>query len=339
MSPAPPPKDGPARRPVHGGRGPATAVARLRRVLALVPYVVQHPGVRLADLGALFGLEEHELAQDLNLLFLSGLPPYGPGDLIDVEIDEGRVWIGMAEYFARPLRLTRSEAMALYLRGKALLGVAGIEEAPAIASALAKIEQGLGAEVLGGLAGRVSVGAAGRVASALATLRGAVEARRTARIEYYGAGRDALTIREIDPEQLFNAIGNWYVVAWDHRSEDERTFRVDRIRSAEETGGSFEPRGLLGAGRPLYSRSERDVPVRLLLAPAARWVADYFVTESARERPEGRLEVVLPARDLEWVVKLVLRLGGEAEVLEPAELERRLRATAAETLESYRRSR
>lgn len=339
MSPASRPKDGSGRRPAPGGRGPATAAARLRRVLALVPYVVQHPGTRLVDLGALFGLEEHELAQDLNLLFLSGLPPYGPGDLIDVEIDEGRVWIGMAEYFARPLRLTRSEAMALYLRGTALLGVAGIEEAPAIASALAKIEQGLGPEVLGELAGRVSVGAAGRVASALATLRGAVEARRTVRIEYYGAGRDALTIREIDPEQLFNAIGNWYVVAWDHRSEDERTFRADRIRSAEETGGSFEPRGLLGAGRPLYSRSERDVPVRLLLAPAARWVADYFVTESARERPEGRLEVVLPARDLEWVVKLVLRLGGEAEVLEPAELERRLRATASETLESYRRSR
>jgi proteasome accessory factor C len=81
------------------------------------------------------------------------------------------------------------------------------------------------------------------------------------------------------------------------------------------------------------------VPVRLLQAPAARWVADYFVTESARERPEGRLEVVLPARDLEWVVKLVLRLGGEAEVLDPAEVERRLRSTAMETLEAYRRAR
>jgi proteasome accessory factor C len=323
-------------RTSRGERAPSTAAARLRRVLALVPYVVQHPGVRLTDLGALFGLEEHDLAQDLNLLFLSGLPPYGPGDLIDVEIDEGRVWIGMAEYFARPLRLTRAEAMALYLRGKALLGAAGLEEAPAIASALAKIEEGLGPEVLGELTGRVSVGSAGRVAEALATLRRAAESSRTVRIEYYGAGRDELTTREIDPEQVFNAIGNWYAVAWDHRSSDERTFRVDRIRSAEETGATFTPRGLVGAGRPLYSRSDRDLPVRLVLAPGARWVAEYFVTESSKERPEGRLEVVLPTRGLEWVVKLVLRLGGEAQVVEPPELERRVREAAAETLALYR---
>lgn len=321
----------------RGERAPATAAARLRRVLALVPYVVQHPGVRLADLSALFGLEEHDLAQDLNLLFVSGLPPYGPGDLIDVEIDEGRVWIGMAEYFARPLRLTRAEAMALYLRAKALLGAAGLEEGPAIASALAKIERGLGPEVLGELAGRVSVGAAGRAAAALATLRRAADERHTVRIEYYGAGRDQLTTREIDPEQVFNAIGNWYVIAWDHRSGDERTFRADRIRSAAETGATFERRGLKGAGRPLYSRSERDVPVRLLLSPPARWVAEYFVTESARERPEGRLEVVLPTRELEWVVKLVLRLGGDAQVLGPAELEGMVRKAASETLALYPR--
>lgn len=320
-------------------RGPATAAARLRRVLAIVPYVVRHPGVRVTDLCALFGLEEAELAQDLNMLFLSGLPPYGPGDLIDVEIDEGRVWIGMAEYFSRPLRLTRSEAMALYLRGKALVGAPGLDEAEAIASALAKIEDGLGPEALGALTGRVAVGSSGGAAVALTTLRRAVDARRTVRIEYYGAARDELTTREIDPEQLFSAIGNWYVVAWDHRSEDERTFRVDRIRSVEETEVPFEPRGLVGAGRPLYSRSERDVAVRLLLAPGARWVAEYYVTGSSKERSDGRLDVVLPTRDLEWVVKLVLRLGGDAEVIEPPELAERVREAAAETLAGYGRAR
>jgi proteasome accessory factor C len=323
--------------PARSARGPATAAARLRRVLAIVPHVVRNPGVRLKDLSTLFGLEESELAQDLNLLFLSGLPPYGPGDLIDVEIDDGRVWIGMAEYFSRPLGLTRSEAMALYLRGKALMGSTGFEESRAMGSALRKIEEGLGPEALGGLTGRVAVGAAGRVASALAMLRSAVESRRTVRIEYYGAGRDELTTREIDPEQLFGAIGNWYLVAWDHRSGDERTFRVDRIRSVEETEATFEPRGLLGAGRPMYSRSEHDVSVHLRLAPGARWVAEYYVIASSKELPDGRMEVVLPARDLEWVIKLVLRMGGEAEVLAPPGLAERVRAAAAATLAGYGR--
>src|SRR5262245_32359690 len=91
-----------ARRASRAERGPGTAATRLRRILAVVPYVIRHPGVRLRDLCALFDLQENDLAQDLNLLFLAGVPPYGPGDLIDVEIDEdGGVWIGMAEYFAR----------------------------------------------------------------------------------------------------------------------------------------------------------------------------------------------------------------------------------------------
>jgi proteasome accessory factor C len=317
-------------------RAASTAAARLRRLLVVVPYVVRHPGTAVADLARLFGVEEGELVQDLNMLFLSGLPPYGPGDLIDVEVDEGRVWIGMADYFSRPVRLTHQEALSLYLRGKSLLGAPGLEEAPALASALAKIEERLGKEALGALAGRVEVGAGGQAAQALATLRRAVEEQRTVRIEYYGASRDEMTTRDVDPEQLFSAIGNWYVVAWDHRSDDERMFRVDRIRSAELADGTFEPRGLAGAGRPLYTRSERDVPVRLLLGSGARWVAEYYVTESPAERDGGAIEVTLPTRDLAWLVKLVLRLGGEATVLFPPELAARVRDAAAETLRAYR---
>ena len=121
------------------GRSTPRASIRLRRLLAAVPYIIRHPGVRVSEVASLFGLAERDLLQDLNLLFMSGLPPYGPGDLIDVDVAEGRVWIGMADYFARPVRLTRSEALALYLKGKALLGAPGLEEAPALRSALDKL--------------------------------------------------------------------------------------------------------------------------------------------------------------------------------------------------------
>ena len=122
---------------------------RLRRLLAAVPYIIRHPGVRVSEVAALFGMQERDLVQDLNLLFMAGLPPYGPGDLVDVEIDEtSRVWIRMADYFSRPVRLTHSEAFSLYLRGKALLGTPGLHEADALASALAKIESSLGPDAL-----------------------------------------------------------------------------------------------------------------------------------------------------------------------------------------------
>jgi proteasome accessory factor C len=257
--------------------------------------------------------------------------------LIDVQIEEGRVWIGMADYFSRPVRLTRSEALALYLKGKALLGAPGLEEAPALAAALARIEEGLGEETLNRLADLVAVGGGGHVARALATVRAAVDARERLEVEYYSASRDQLATRRIDPEHVFSGLGNWYVVAWDHLAEDERLFRVDRIRSVRPTGETFEPRGLLGAGRPLYTRSERDVRVRLNLRPSARWVSEYYEIERAVQQPDGSTEVTLPAKDLAWVAKLILRLGGEATVIEPPELARMVADGARRTLALYRR--
>jgi len=307
----------------------------LRRLLVLVPYLVKHPGTELSEITRLFGVREDELTSDLNLLFVSGLPPYGPGDLIGVAIEDGRVWIEMADYFARPLRLTRAEALALYLRGTALAVTPGLREATALASALRKLEERLGPETLGELAERVEAAEDGRPSETLDALRKAVAANGRVRIEYYAASSAETTAREVDPEEVFFAIGNWYVAAFDHRSGEERLFRADRIRSVEPTGEGFEPRGLAGAGRALYTPTERDVPVKLLLHPAARWVAEYYEVDAETEGAGGDLEVQLPASRLEWVARLVLRLGGEAEVLSPPELKDRVRELASRTKELY----
>lgn len=311
---------------------PSKTVNRLRRLLAVVPYVVRHPGTPVSDLSKLFEVSEPEILADLNLLFLTGLPPYGPGDLIEVDIDdESRVWIRMADYFSRPVRLTRAEALALYLRGTELLGAGGVGEADALRAALAKIAQALGGEALGEL--QVEVGEAAATGP-LETVRRGVRNRTTLEIEYYSANRDQISTRRIDPEHVFSALGNWYVVAWDRTVEDERLFRLDRIREARPTGDGFEPRGLIGQGRDLYTRSSEDTEVRLMLGPRARWVAEYYVVAEAVER-DGKLEVALPTKDLAWAAKLVLRLGGEARVLEPAELRSLTRELAERTLERY----
>jgi len=308
---------------------------RLRRLLSVVPYVVRHPGTPVADLSKLFEVSEAEILADLNLLFLTGLPPYGPGDLIEVDMDdESRVWIRMADYFSRPVRLTRAEALALYLRGTELLGAGGVGEADALDAALKKIAEALGSEALGEL--RVDVGDQSSTAATgpLEKVRRGVAERRSLEIEYYSANRDEISTRTIDPEHVFSALGNWYVVAWDRTAEGERLFRLDRIRKAGITKQRFEPRGLIGQGRDLYTRSSEDQDVRLRLGPRARWVAEYYVVTEAEER-EGWLEVTLPTKDLAWAAKLVLRLGGEARVLEPEELRSLTRDLAARTLERY----
>jgi proteasome accessory factor C len=306
-------------------------------MLVIVPYLVQHPGTEIAEAARLFDVPERELRDDLVLLFMAGLPPYGPGDLIEVEIDEDRVHISMADQFSRPLRLTRSEALALYLRGTELLATPGLPDAPALRSALAKLADGLGPETLGEAA-RIQTVESGRPAELLEQLREAARDRAGLEIEYFAASTNEWTVRAVDPEVVFASLGKWYVAAWDVTHDAERLFRADRIRSARRTGERFAPRGLAGAGRALYTPSEDDVPVRLLLRPAARWVAEYYSTADELELPDGSLEVTLPSRRLGWVAGLLLRLGSDAEVLMPPDLRERVKDLAGRALERYQGS-
>jgi proteasome accessory factor C len=304
-------------------------------MLTVVPYLVRHDGTTLDEAAELFGVPAEQLRKDLELLFMSGLPPYGPGDLIDVWIDDdGAVSISMADQFARPLRLTRQEALAVYLRGTELLATPGVPEAPTLASALAKLKGSLGADTLGDVAG-IEAATRGEAPPLLDVVRAASAGRRRLRIAYLAASTGEPTDRLIEPEEVFSGLGHWYVAAWDVEADAERLFRIDRIRAAEPTGEAFEPRGLAGAGRPLYSPTDDDVEVRLRLRPGARWVAEYYATTDARDAEGGAIEVTLPSRRLTWVARLLLRLGPDADVLEPAELRDLVRATARQTLDRY----
>ena len=317
-------------------RGVPKTSDRLGRMLAIVPYLVQHPGSALTEVASAFGVPQSQLRRDLDLLFMSGLPPYGPGDLIDVDVDEdGHIWISMADHFSRPLQLTRIEALAVYLRGTELLATPGMPDAPALAKALAKLRSSLGAETLREAERRIEIARGGQAPEHLDILRTAARTQERLSIEYFAASTGEWSRREIEPEEVFSGMGHWYVAAWDVDADAERLFRVDRVRSATQTGETFSPHGLRGAGRDLYSPTGDDVAVRLRLRPAARWIAEYYATTEIDEREDGGIEVTLPARQLGWVARLLLRVGDDAEVVEPKELLDEAQRLARETLARY----
>jgi proteasome accessory factor C len=317
-------------------RGVPKTTDRLGRMLAIVPYLVQHPGSLLSEVATAFDVAPAQLRRDLDLLFMSGLPPYGPGDLIDVDVDEdGRIWIAMADHFSRPLQLTRIEALAVYLRGTELLALPGMPDAPALAKALEKLRSSLGAEALGEAEGRIEIARRGRAPEHLGALRDAASRHERLSIEYFAASTGEWSHREIDPEEVFSGMGHWYVAAWDVDADAERLFRADRVRSVARTGETFTPRGLRGAGRDLYSPTGEDVSVRLRLQPAARWIAEYYATTEVVEREDGGVEATLPARQLGWVARLLLRVGDDVEIVEPVDLRDEVRRLARETLAGY----
>ena len=307
-------------------------------MLVVVPYLIQHPGTTLDEASALFAIPVPQLRRDLEQLFLAGLPPYGPGDLIDVDIDEdGGIWIAMADHFARPLRLTRQEALAVYVRATELAATPGVPVAPALTAASAKLRAALGPDSLGEAAG-IAGAEPGTPPANLDAVRAASGSHERLRIAYVAQSTGERTERVVDPEAVFASAGHWYAAVWDVDVDDERLLRIDRIASAEPTGERFEPRGLRGAGRPLYTPSDRDVDVRARLHPPARWVAEYYLVRDVIEGPEGSLEVTLPTATMGWIARLFLRLGSDAEVLEPAGLRDEIASEARETLARYARA-
>src|SRR5690606_15193044 len=88
--------------PGPGGGGAVSrpgAADRVRRVLAIVPWIVANNGVPLAEVAARFGISERELTSDLEVVWMVGLPPYTPDSLVEVVIEDGRVWIHYADFF------------------------------------------------------------------------------------------------------------------------------------------------------------------------------------------------------------------------------------------------
>ena len=61
--------------------------------------------------------------------------------------------------------------------------------------------------------------------------------------------------------------------------------------------------------------------VSLVLSPGARWVTETYPTREVRELAGGRVRVVLAVGGLAWLERLLLRLGPEAEAVDPPHLE------------------
>jgi proteasome accessory factor C len=306
---------------------------RLPRLLSLVPYLLARPGIQVAEVAADFGITEKQLRRDLELLWMCGLPGYGPGDLIDLSFSGDTVTVTHDAGMRRPLRLTTAEATALLVALRTLADVPGVVDTAAVQRATAKIERAVGDAGLSG----VAVGFTREEAETTATVRGALEAGRAMRIVYYTAGRDAVSQRTIDPMRLLIVEGRSYLEAWCRRAEGVRLFRLDRVEDAEvldepaAAPAEAEPTDVSeGVFRP---RAEHRSAV-LLLEREARWVAEYYPVDEVVELGDEQVKVRLRYADPAWLVRLVLGLGAGARLLEPAELVAEVGRRAREALEA-----
>jgi len=289
-----------------------TAPDRMRRLLAIVPWVVANPGQRVADVAARFGVSEKQLIADLSVALYVGLPPYSPDVLMDVNFDNDRVSILLADFFARPLRLSAYQGLALWAASDALLSVPGTDPDGALARALAKLKPVVAPNADGAVG--VHLGQADH--AIIDRLRSAVETEKLVEIDYYSYGRDETTTRTVVPWHVFSEAGAWYLSGWCTRAESKRVFRLDRIEKlvvTDKAAGSVDvpERGSSGVFEPRPD----DPRVRLKLSPEASWVADVYPVAESVHHDDGFVEVELVVTAVPWLERLLLRLGPLAEIV------------------------
>ncbi len=156
----------------------------------------------------------------------------------------------------------------------------------------------------------------------------AIQNRHCLKITYFSIRRNVLTHRLIEPYHLHNFAGDWYLVAYDRKSQEIRDFALSRIRTLTPTSETFQPspnfnlkeyiRGHFGGfhGKKAYKVAVQFDPYQ------ARWIREKkWQGETGRkEHADGSLTLYLEAPTLEPVMRWVLQFGSHAEVISPKEL-------------------
>jgi proteasome accessory factor C len=152
------------------------------------------------------------------------------------------------------------------------------------------------------------------------TLARGMREHRLVEIEYQKEVDARPTGRLVEPYSLERQLPNWYVHTWDRTSGAERSFRLDRMRSATLSDETFEPRE---GFEPTRLRGARSA--RILYRPE---VARFATERGARRLADGTALQERPVGSDEWLESEILAARGYAVLLEPAELRRSIAARA-----------
>ena len=156
----------------------------------------------------------------------------------------------------------------------------------------------------------------------VSTFSDAIRDQRLVEIDYMKEGEKQPTTRVVEPYQLERELPHWYLHAFDPKNEASRSFRLDRIRSAKKLRERFERRPEFDPQRFAGTQT-----VRIWYSPqVARWE----IERGAAPLADGSAVKELQAGE-DWLVGEVLSFRGEAAVLEPAALRKRV-ATRAKQL-------
>ena len=316
-------------------RGPRPVNIRLRRLLVMLPWLMERQTVSTQEMAEHFGMTVADLVADLTLASMCGVSQ-DPRDLIDLWVDDDEVHFGIPKYFERPLRLTVPEAFSLIASATAAQQLPGMDRTGSLSRAIAKVSQAIDLNLDDSFV--VELETPESVESLSAAIRNSV----VIEFDYWSVATGQSAQRRVAPLEVFLDQDHWYLRAHDLAADAERTFRLDRL---EQLVMTTEPHGFIATPRPeWFAHSDEQRKVLLQVDPAWLWVLEQYPDVSIGTVPGGQIvqradwvTVEVIANTERWMQRLLVRLGANAVVVHPIDWQQLGSETAQLILRRYER--
>lgn len=316
---------------------------RADRLLELLALLRRHERISARDLADRLGVSRRTVLRDLDALSASGVPVYA-------EHGRNGGFSMLPGYRPEAAGLTDGEAAALFLPGGEPAAEA-VGRGAEFRSARRKLEtvlsddaaRGVGALNQWLLVAPEGWGQPAATPDLVPELAAAASRRRVIQIDYRARGERA-RIRRVRPIGLVLGGRTWYLVAAKDDTGEQRTYRVDRVRSVTETGREFDhPRTTV---RDAWERARAEMreqkAYRVVLraprdtAPIVAYVISTVgrVVETS-DLSDGRQELVAFCDRLEAAAGMLAGLGERAEIVSPPELIKAILEVSRHNLAHY----
>ena len=304
-----------------------SALDRTARALDLIPYLLEHQGISIAELAQVFGVTEKQMNDDLILIHMCGLPGYTPLELIEMYYEDGYVTVSDPQSLTKPRSMNRSEITSLLVSLDLLKSLRSDAIADEIEDLKIKLRKSLSFE------NPYVVVSDSKNSEMVEKLEQAIAKGNALKIVYLSGSKDESTERLILPLEIYQANSNTYLSAWCQASKGDRTFRVDRIVNLE-TSKSDAIDHNSNAGEPTYNATG----VELLVSKQAR----QFIEENSAiidSIADGDcFRVKLNPIDIEWLARTILGFGSGIKVTSPIDLAVAIKERAEAISAVYRNS-
>jgi proteasome accessory factor C len=296
-----------------------SGLARTARLLDLVPYLTTHQGISISELAKTFSTTVKEITDDLNTLWMCGLPGYTPLELIDLEFESGFVSIRNAETLAAPRALDRAEALSIYM-GLDLLSAELSEASSSLVSEIANLQDQLRSQLIS--APQVHIEAS-LTSEFRALILRAIRRRGWLEITYHSAANDQVTKRQIAPYELSQSGSHEYLQGYCQSAKAVRNFRADRIVDVREIADQVWPSNQIAT-------NEEAIEYQVKVHAASRQVLEVLPQISA-----GSTSATIQGFSSPWISRAILSLAGQVEAVEPSQIRAEIHARAKAALGNY----